>query len=228
MSSSADCMVEVTWTHQVENTCNYSVVPSDNFSVEICYLTNSGLVLQELFVSPSSGASGLVRFVEQNTTFMLRGRGISNAYGMSNYSDWFGPFIAYTSLESLPPSVLSVVASQPKSLSMSWVEPRGPSASCYSLRQFEVECVEEGTLSPIAANISNTSTVLTGLSENSYYSCRVRGFLFAVALDGSFLDLGLSSPYSENFMMYTLPRGELICTLRRPCHKCLLAVKYMH
>ena len=221
-------MVEVTWTHQVENTGNYSVVPSDNFSVEIRYLTNSGPVLQELLMSASSGASGLVRFVEQNTTFMLRGRGISNAYGMSDYSDWFGPFIAYTSLVSLPPSVSSVVPSQPKSLNVSWVEPRGPSASCYYPGKFEVECVEEGTSSLIAVNISATSTLLTGLSENSYYSCRVRGFLFAVALDGSFLDLGLSSPYSENFMMYTLPRGELICTLIRPCRKCLLAVKYMH
>jgi len=206
----------VGWIRQAENTGDYSVVPSDRFMVQISYLTNSDPVIRDLLTSPSSssGTSGRIRFVQKNTTFMLRGRGVNDEYGRRDFSDWFGPFVAYTSPASLPPSVTSVLPSQPMSLTVSWAKPGTSSTSCYNLRSFEVECTEEGSSNLFTKNVSfTTSTALTGLRENSYYSCHVRGFLFAQGLGDSFLSVGMSSPYSGSIRMYTLPRGELISTL---------------
>ena len=192
--------------NQVENTANLSVVDSDSYLVEIQYITDGGPQIQSLLTATSSPSLATIKFVHQNTTYMLRGRGLNLKNGDSPYSDWFGPFYAFTAANSNPPSISSVTVLKPGSLHVSWTSEPG----CYKLHNFTVECIEDVTENPSMVQVMTTGTSanVSGLKSTSYYICRVIGQLFAVDINDDLVPAFISSPYSNPLRIYTSPTSK--------------------
>ena len=192
--------------NQVENTANLSVVDSDSYLVEIQYITEGGPQIQPLLTATSSPAPATIKFVQQNTTYLLRGHGLSMEYGDSLYSDWFGPFYAFTAVNSNPPSISSVTVLEPGSLHVTWTSEPG----CYKLHNFTVECIEDVTENPSMVQVmtTGTSASVSGLNSSSYYICRVNGQLFAVDINDDLVPVFVSSPYSNPLRIYTSPTSK--------------------
>ena len=191
------------WVNQVESSAFFSVVDSDSFMVEIQYITDGGPQLQPLLTAASSPTPATIKFVQQNTTYMLRGRGLSVEYGDSDYSDWFGPFYAFTTVREATPSISAVMALEPGSLHVTWTS----ESNCYVL-SFAVVCSEDvvggGRVDVLT---SNTSATLSGLNSNSFYNCHVSARLSARSIDGNVVPV-IAGLLSDAVRMYTLPAGE--------------------
>ena len=173
--------------------------------VEIQYITDGGPQIQPLLTAASSPTPATITFAQQNTTYKLRGRGLSMEYGDSNYSDWFGPFQAFTMASLNSPSISKVSVLEPGSLQIVWTS----DSSCYQLYNFTLEYTEDATCPSMRQVMtSNTSATMTGLNPSSYYNCRVRGQVFATHIDGNLVLAFSSSPYSNPLRIYTSLRGE--------------------
>ncbi len=206
---SSDCTIEVRWSEP--NTSANNTVPSDFNRIQIQYVTDSGPFVEDVAVDAETNASGRVRYVQRNTTFMLRGRGKSTAYGLSPYSEWFGPFYFFFTVRTYPTPMLAAVASAPNTLAISLSL---GDHDCYRLGGFRAECVASDEAgSPMGVGVASAgqaAAVVKGLLDHTYYNCTVMISLSATGVNDGQVILSDDS-FSASIREYTLPASKLDC-----------------